>query len=82
MSGELENLNEGERIIPTMRPIEPHLPPPSAVHFCRVSLFWKNTGKERQNEWRCGSQKDSWERFCHLDFDESWHATTTNGFRV
>lgn len=29
--------------------------------------------------WNC---EHSWERFCHLDLDESWHVTTTNGFRV
>lgn len=89
MSGELENVNEGERIIPTMRPIEPKkkktTPTPQFLALLPSLVLWKNTGKERQNKFRgvvLELHKHSWETFCHLDFNESWHATTTNGFRV
>lgn len=76
MSGELENVNEGERIISTSRPIEPH-PHPLVLYN---SAKFRSSGKtlEKKGKMTGGvvlrPQKDSWERFCHLDFDESWQA--------
>lgn len=84
MIGELENVNEGKRIISTLRPIEPHPHPPVLY----TSAEFRSSGKtlEKKGKMIRGvvlrPQKDSRERFCHLDFDESWHATTANGFRV
>lgn len=84
MSGELEKVNE-DRIIPTMR----NTTPPSAVFFCCAWFIWKNTlGKEVKTSGGVVLErlyKHSWEsvgRVCHLDCDESWHATAANGFTV
>lgn len=84
MSGELENVNEGERIIPTMRPIEPHPHPPVPYTSAEFSSSGKTLGKKGKMSGGVVLElhKHSWETFCHLDFDESWQATTANGFRV
>lgn len=50
MSGELENVNEGERIIPTMRPIEPHPPTPQCLTLL-PSLVHLEKHWERKAKW-------------------------------
>lgn len=56
MSEELENVNEGERIAPTTRPMELTAPPPPVLcTSAEFSSSGKSLGNKGKNEWRCGS---------------------------